>query len=188
MNLSEPRFHDPNAAREWLEAQRWPNGPVCPHCGNTDQAKITALKGKAHRAGLYQCGEPECREQFTVTVGSVMHRSKLPLTKWVAAIHLMAASKKGMSAHQLHRMIGVTYESAWFMFHRLREAMRIEGASLPPLGGEGKVVEADETYFGKTELPTRRTKRYYPVTKGGKTGPANKRAVVALVERGGESR
>jgi transposase-like protein len=189
MNLTEKRFSDLDAAREWLENQRWPNGPVCPHCGNANQAKIKSLKGKAHRAGLYQCGEPECREQFTVTVGSVVHRSKLPLTKWVAAIHLMASSKKGMSAHQLHRMIGVTYESAWFMFHRLREAMRIEGNSLPPLGGDGKIVEADETYFGKYDVPReRRTKRYYPVTKGGKAGPANKRAVFALVERGAETR
>lgn len=185
MDLSHPRFHDADAAREWLEAQRWPNGPICPHCGNANRGKITSLKGKAHRPGLYQCGE--CREQFTVTVGSVMHRSKLPLTKWVAAIHLMASSKKGMSAHQLHRMLGITYQSAWFMFHRLREAMRT-GFGSAPIGGSGKVVEADETYHGKVETPRPRNKYSPPPTKGGRSGPANKRVVLALVERGGETR
>src|SRR5688572_29307523 len=133
MNLTEKRFSDLDAAREWLEQQRWPNGPVCPHCGNANSEKIKALKGKAHRPGLYQCAE--CREQFTVTVGSVMHRSKLPLTAWVAAIHLMSSSKKGMSAHQMHRMLGIGYEAAWFMCHRLREAMRTPVSSAPALGG-----------------------------------------------------
>lgn len=97
MSLNAPRFTDETAAREWLEAQRSPDGRVCPHCGNADQAKLKALAGRAHRPGVYQCNE--CREQFTVTVGSVMERSKLPLTKWVMALHLMAASKKGVSAH-----------------------------------------------------------------------------------------
>src|SRR5579872_1177338 len=120
MDLSDPRFNDPNKARQWLEAQRWPSGPTCPHCGNADASKIKALEGKAHRPGLYQCAE--CREQFTVTVGTVMERSKIPLHKWVAAMHLLGASKKGMSAHQLHRMLGITYQSAWFLAHRIREA------------------------------------------------------------------
>ena len=133
MDLSEPRFTDPNAAREWLETQRWPDGPICPHCGNTDANRIGALKGKAHRPGLFQCAE--CREQFTVTVGTVMERSKIALHKWVMAMHLMTASKKGMSAHQLHRMLGITYQSAWFLAHRIREAMREDG--LAPLGGGG---------------------------------------------------
>jgi transposase-like protein len=186
MNLNDPRFHDVTAAREWLEKQRWPNGPVCPHCGNVDQDKITGLKGKAHRPGLYQCAE--CREQFTVTVGSVMERSKIPLNKWVLAMHLMGSSKKGMSAHQLHRMLGITYQSAWFLAHRIREAMRVEGGSVPPIGGEGKVVEADETYFGKQENPTPSKKRTTPFTKGGRSGPSGKRAVLALVERGGNVR
>jgi transposase-like protein len=148
--LQEPIFHDETKAREWLEARVWPNGPVCPHCGNVDQDKITALQGKAHRAGLYQCAE--CREQFTVTVKTVFERSKIPLTKWLAALFLMTASKKGISAHQAHRMLGVSYKSTWFMMHRLREAMRTGGFQTP-LGGAGKVVEADETYFGKQESP-----------------------------------
>jgi transposase-like protein len=121
MNLTDPRFQDPEKAREYLETQRWPDGPVCPHCGNCDHDTITALKGKAHRLGLYQCNE--CREQFTVTVGSVMEDSKIPLNKWLLAMHFFGASKKGMSAHQLHRMLGITYQSAWFLAHRIREAM-----------------------------------------------------------------
>jgi transposase-like protein len=177
MNLSDPRFTDPDAARVWLEAQRWPNGPVCPHCGNSDPAAIRSLKGKAHRPGVYQCNA--CREQFTVTVGSVMERSKIPLNKWVLAMHLMSSSKKGMSAHQLHRMLGVTYQTAWFLAHRIREAMKDDAPT--PIGGEGKIVEADETYFGTKEVVTKRTKK-------GKPGLASKRAVVALVERGGEVR
>ena len=148
MDLSDPRFNDPDQAREWLEKQRWPHGPVCPHCGNADQAKITGLKGKAHRPGLYQCAE--CREQFTVTVGSVMERSKIPLHKWVLAMHLMGSSKKGMSAHQLHRMLGITYQSAWFLAHRIREAMRPD-ASAGPLGGSGKIVEADDLLWAGRE-------------------------------------
>lgn len=179
MNLSDPRFVDPDAARQWLEAQRWPDGPVCPHCGNFDQAAIRSLAGKAHRPGVYQCNA--CREQFTVTVGSVMERSKIPLNKWVLAMHLMSASKKGMSAHQLHRMLGVTYKTAWFLAHRIREAMTDDKAG--PLGGAGKIVEADETYFGHRE-----DKSLGKTTKRGKRGLGGKRAVVALVERGGRAR
>src|SRR6187402_3656674 len=142
MKLDHPVFQDADAAREHLEAQRWPHGPNCPHCGNADATRITKMEGKAHRPGLYNC--MECREQFTVTVGTVFERSKIALNKWLLATFLMASSKKGMSAHQLHRMLGVTYKTAWFMAHRIREAM-IETAPTP-LGGEGKSVQADETY------------------------------------------
>src|SRR6266404_9806654 len=129
-NLQNPIFTDETKAREWLEARVWPKGPVCPHCGNADQDKITGLKGKAHRPGLYQCAE--CREQFTVTVKTVFERSKIPLSKWLAALFLLTASKKGVSAHQIHRSLGISYKSSWFMMHRLREALRAGG--LAPMG------------------------------------------------------
>jgi transposase-like protein len=181
MDLSDPRFHDDDKAREWLEAQRWPYGPNCPHCGNADPDKIKSLKGKAHRAGLYQCNELECREQFTVTVGSVMERSKIPLRKWVMAMHLLGSSKKGMSSHQLHRMLGITYQSAWFLSHRIREAMVDDVGPSNPMGGEGKVIEADETYFGPKDTIKKRTRR-------GKASHSSKRSVFGLVERGGKVR
>jgi transposase-like protein len=182
--LDNPIFTDEAAAREWLEARVWPNGAVCLHCGATGE-DVTKLEGKAHRAGVYQC--KACREQFTVTVKTVFERSKIPLTKWLAALFLMTASKKGVSAHQVHRMLGVSYKSTWFMMHRLREAMRTGG--LEPLGGEGKVVEADETYFGKTQNPTvSKARRGRPFTKGGTSGPSSKRPILALVERGGRVR
>ncbi|MCB2051444.1 MAG: IS1595 family transposase [Novosphingobium sp.] len=177
-SLSDPIFHDDDAARKHMEAIRWPHGPSCPHCGNADGDKIVRLKGKSTRPGLYQCNE--CRQHFTVTVGTVMERSKIPLHKWVLAFHLMASSKKGMSAHQLHRMLGVTYKTAWFMAHRIREAMTEDDTS-GPLGGDGKTVEVDETYFGPKDRVTTRTKK-------GKPGHKSKRAVVALVERGGHVR
>jgi len=185
--LSDPIFHNEDKAREHLEAIRWPDGPTCPHCGNTDQDRIVKLKGKSHRPGLYQCNE--CRGHFSVTVGSVMERSKIPLTKWVAAFHLMAASKKGVSAHQLHRMLGITYKSAWFLAHRVREAMREDADTSGPIGGEGKTVEADETYIGKRDKPYVSPQRKgRPFLKSGKSGGAQKRTVVALVERGGRVR
>lgn len=182
-DLSNPIFTDENAARTHLEAIRWPDGPICPHCGSVDAA--TKLAGKSTRPGVYKCRA--CRKPFSVTVGTVFERSKIPLHKWELAIHLMSASKKGMSAHQLHRMLGVTYKTAWFMAHRIREAMRDDNPG--PIGGEGKIVEADETYFGKREgpAPTVST-RGQPYTKKGKGGPSNKRPVVALVERGGNVR
>ena len=117
--LSEARFTDDDAARSHLEAIRWPNGPVCPHCGGV--ARNSLLQGQSHRAGLYFCGD--CRSQFSVTVGTVFERSKVPLHKWVLATHLMCSSKQGISSHQLHRTLGVTYKTAWFMTHRIREAM-----------------------------------------------------------------
>lgn len=184
MMLTDDCFTDVDKAREYLEAQRWPDGPVCPHCGSVS---ATGLKGAKHRAGLYQCND--CREQFTVTLGTVMERSKIPLNKWLFAIHMMGASKKGISAHQLHRMLKIGYESAWFMCHRIREAMRDDTAA--PLGGGGGIVEADETYFGNVPEATRRPspqRKGRPFTKGGRVGVGGKRAIVALVERGGNVR
>jgi transposase-like protein len=181
IDLTDPIFHDEDVAREHLEAIRWPNGPFCPHCGAVDN--ITRLQGESHRAGLHQCNA--CRGHFTVTNGTVMERSHIPLNKWIAGFHLMAASKKGMSAHQLHRMLHVTYKTAWFMAHRIREAMREDAP--PTLGGEGKVIEADEAYHGKKEIPTpSKHRRGRPYIKRGKH--AEKRPIVALVERGGEAR
>lgn len=184
MRLDSPIFQDTEAAREHLEAQRWPEGPNCPHCGNARPDRIKKMEGKAHRPGLYNC--MECREQFTVTVGTVFERSKIALNKWLLATFLMASSKKGMSAHQLHRMLGVTYKTAWFMAHRIREAMAEDVKSSGPLGGEGKTVEADETYFGRREdgyvSPHRKGLPYLKRKK------PMKNAVVGLVERGGKAR
>jgi hypothetical protein len=145
---------------------------------------VTALNGKAHRPGLYQCSQ--CREQFTVTVKTVFERSKIPLSKWLAALFLLTASKKGVSAHQVHRSLGISYKSSWFMMHRLREAMR-SGGLLPPIGGADKTVEADETYFHtipKAELMPKTGKRG---RRAGVRRPGH-RAVLALVERGGKAR
>jgi transposase-like protein len=182
---TNPIYTDEEAARAHLEALLWPNGPVCPHCGVVDQA--TLMKGKSHRPGLYNCRA--CDKPFTVTVGTVYERSHIPLHKWIYATHLMTASKKGISAAQLHRMLGFgSYRTAWFMAHRIREAMTGD-VSQGPLGGEGKIVEADETYYGKVEEPrTERTSgKPYGRSKAGRGG-ANKRPVVALVERGGKAR
>ncbi|MCB2052542.1 MAG: IS1595 family transposase, partial [Novosphingobium sp.] len=169
-NLTDPIFTDATAAREYLEKTRWADGVVCPHCGGTE--KCTKLEGKKHRPGLYQCGD--CRQQFTVTVGTVFERSKVPLNKWLLATHLMASSKKGISAHQLHRSIGVTYKTAWFMFHRIREAMSGNDGSL--MGGGGGIVESDETFIGKDP----KMMRYY---KGKRIGIRQKMKVLALIDR-----
>jgi transposase-like protein len=163
---TEARFHDEEAAREHLEAIRWPNGPVCVHCGGTE--RNSPLKGKTTRPGLYFCGD--CRKPFTVTVGTVFERSKIPLHKWLLAMQLVCSSKKGMSAHQLHRTLGVTYKTAWFMAHRIREAMRV-GALAVPFGGGGG-VEVDETYIGKD-----------PTKPRPKSGPADKNRILSLVDR-----
>jgi len=165
--LNNPVFQDADKARAWLEAALWPDGPVCGHCGTIDAA--TAL---STRPGWYQCNA--CRKQFSVAVGTLFERSHIPLNKWLLAAFLLCASKKGMSAHQMHRMIGVSYKSTWFMMHRLREAMR-EGQFSGPLGGQNKVVEADETYIGGKAA-----------NRKGKVPP--KEAVVALVEREGKVR
>src|SRR5207237_7590713 len=174
--LKNQIFQDETKARDWLESRVWAKGRVCPHGGNADQDKITKLEGKAHRPGVYQCNEPACRQQFTVTVNTVFERSKIPLTKWLAALFLMTASKKGISAHQVHRMLGISYKSSWFMMHRLREAMRVGG--LAPLGGEGKIVEADETFIGHIKGAPKKVKG----------GFAHKNIVLTLVERGGSAR
>lgn len=171
-DLSKPMFKDETKARIWLESQIWPDGPICPHCGSDD---ATRMEGKAHRDGLLQCNA--CREQFTATVGTVFERSKIALTKWLMAVYLLSASKKGISTAQLSRMLGLPYKTAWFMTHRIREAMK-DGKS--PLGGSDKVVEADETYFGNGSRRAR-------TKKGGKSG-TDKWKVLALVERDGKSR
>jgi transposase-like protein len=176
MNLTDPIFHDADKAREHLEATRWPNGPICPHCGVVNEA--TALKGTHHRAGLYQCNA--CRDQFTATVGTVFERSKVPLNKWMLATYLISSSKMGYSAHQLHRTLGVTYKTAWFMCHRIREAMN--PTSKTPIGGAGKTVEADETYVGGKEKNKHANKRNSRDMFG------QKEAVLTLVERGGQAR
>jgi transposase-like protein len=177
MDLQNPIFTDDDKAREALEAVRWPNGPVCPHCGSVgdDIAKVEGKK-QTHRPGLYYCNA--CEGQFTVTVGTVFERSKISLSKWWLAVHLINSSKKGYSAHQLHRTLGVTYKTAWFMAHRIREAMRTGG--LAPMGGSGKVVEIDETMTGKQEGAPKRTYQGY--------GQQWRNRVLALVERGGNVR
>lgn len=177
MNLTSPIFQDADKAREHLEALRWPQGPICPHCGVVNEA--TELKGKSTRAGLYQCNP--CREQFTVTVGTVFERSKVPLNKWLLATFLMSSSKKGISAHQIGRSLGVTYKTAWFMCHRIREAMNPSEPG--PLGGEGKVVEADTTFIGGKESNKKLGKRN-PKNIGG----MGKQIVHTLVERNGRAR
>lgn len=143
--LNAPHFHDDDKARAYLERVRWPDGPVCPHCGSI--ADHYRLEGKSHRKGLLKC--QDCREQFSVTVGTVFERSKIPLSKWLAAAFLLCSSKKGISAHQLHRTLGVTYKTAWFLAHRIRLAMTDSGGTEPNMGSGGKVVEADETYVGR---------------------------------------
>jgi transposase-like protein len=178
--FSAPHFHDEEAARVWFEAARWPNGPVCPHC-KADKHYATK------KLGRYRCGNPKCRKDFTVMTGTVMERSHAKLTQWAAAFHMFASSRKGFSAHQLHRELGCQYNTAWFLHHRVMEAMRRGGLDLPPMGGEGEIVEADETYFGRTDEPYVSPQRKgRPFTKSGKA--ANKRPILALVERGGRVR
>jgi len=188
-DIYNPIFTDKEAARLHLEATRWPEGAVCPHCQSKNVKELT---GKSHRAGLRQCNQ--CRQQFTVTVGTVFERSKVPLNKWLLATHLLTASKKGMSAHQIHRMLGVTYKTAWFMCHRIREAMTDNNP--PPLGGKDKTIEADETYFGN-KVALKKARKKVTVTVAGQKfvksalnthGGSNKYVVVSLVERGGSIR
>ncbi len=177
-NLTDPIFHNEEAARAHFEAIRWPEGkPVCPHCGTVGEN--TLVKGKSHRPGMYQCNA--CLKPFTVTVGSVMEASHLPLTKWALAFHLMASSKKGVSAHQLMRMLGLgSYRTAWFLAHRVREAMADRDPE--PLGGKGKTVEVDETYIGKPDMVFVNGKGWVH-----KRGTSTKRKVLTMVERGGRA-
>jgi transposase-like protein len=180
--FAEAHFHDEDAARVWFEKARWPSGPICPRCKNP---KHYATK----KSGRYRCGNKECRKDFTVMTGSVMERSHAKLTQWAMAFWLAASSKKDFSAHQLHRALGCEYNTAWFLHHRVMEAMRRGGLDLPPLGGEGQIVEADETYFGKVENPQPSPQRLgRPYLKRGKNGGAGKRPIIALVERGGRVR
>lgn len=171
-DLTAPQFTNEEAARKHLEAVRWPNGPVCPHCASVE--KPYPLTGPKCRPGLYKC--PDCRRQYSATVGTVMESSRVPMTKWLMAIHLMCASKKGISSHQLHRMIGVTYKTAWFMTHRIREAMRERNP--PKLGGNGGKVEVDETFWGNTKPRGQKKGRGYH----------HKEKILTLVERGGKAR
>jgi transposase-like protein len=188
VNLNDPIFTDEDKARGYFEAIRWPSGPICPHCGNADASRIypiTANPTRKVRAGLYEC--QDCHGQFTVRTGSVMESSHVPLTKWALAYRLMASAKKGISAHQLHRSIGVTYKTAWFMAHRIREAMRdISGEKI---GGPGKIMEANETYIGgkprKATGPSRGTGK--PKRGDGGRSTQHKTPVVALVERSGRA-
>ncbi len=169
MNITDPIFHDEAKATAHIEAQRWNGTPVCPHCGSLAVRKM----GGKTQAGMFLCND--CRDKFTVRTGSVMERSHIPLHKWLLATHLMAASKKGMSASQMARMLRVTYKSAWFLCHRIREAM--DGAApTGPLGGPDGTVEVDETYVGG-KAKNRATRK-----------PPPKKPVVALVERDGRAR
>lgn len=186
MDIFSPRFQSEDAAREHLEALHWPNGPFCPHCGSLSAKRLPPQKGrktKAHpegmiRKGVVQCND--CRQQYTVTVGTVFESSKVPLNKWLLANHLLCASKKGISGHQMARMLGVTYKTAWFMMHRIRGAMKDDGA---PMGGLGVTIEADETYVGGKETNKHLSKR-----RSGTQGGKGKQSVVSLVERDGRVR
>jgi transposase-like protein len=174
--LNQPHYRDPIKAREYLESIRWPDGPVCPHCGVI--GGHYALQGKAHRPGLWKC--KDCRKQFSVTVGTVFERSKVGLHDWLKAVYLICSSKKGCSSHQLQRTLGCQYKTAWFMSHRIREAMKAPGGMFSTGGG---TIEADETYVGGKERNKHRSKR----TKGN-IGPVGKTMVFSLVERGGKVR
>ena len=176
--LNQPQFQDADKAREYLEALRWSAGVICPHCGVI--GGHYQLKGKATRPGVWKCHA--CSDQFTVTVGTVFERSKVGLHVWMQAVHLMSASKKGMSAKQLERMLGVTYKTAWFMSHRIREAMTTNPTGL--LGGSGSsgIVEADETYWGKKSEYAGK-----PVQKG-QQGFQHMMKIFSLVERDGDKR
>lgn len=175
--LSAPWFHDEAAAYAKLESILWPNGPYCPRCGGFD--RITKVRGG--RLGLWRCGP--CKRQFRVTVGTVFESAHVPLNLWFQTMHLLCTSKKGMSSHQIHRVLGVTYKTAWFMTHRIREAMAPHSELLAALGGDGKIVEADETFVGGREKNKHASKR-----TEGNLGGKGKEAVFSLVERGGTVR
>lgn len=180
-DLTSPIYNDEEAARRHFEAIRWPEGPICPHCGSVNNA--TELQGKSTRRGVYKC--KDCQSPFTATVGTLFERSHIPLHKWLLAVHLLTSSKKGMSAHQLYRMLGFgSYRTAWFMAHRIRESFRdLFPEESGPLGGEGKYVEADETYIGGKERNKHKSKR-----NRRNIGGQGKQIVFSLVERGGKVR
>lgn len=180
-DLTADHFQDPESARVYLEHIRWPDGPICAHCGHT---KSYPLVSKKVRTGLYKCAK--CRKQFSVTVGTLFEGSHVPLHKWLLAVHYLSASKKGVSSHQLHRMLGVTYKTAWFMAHRIREAMA-DPVFLGELGGIGGVIEVDETYIGPEAKKMNKVQRARFKGKSLKGG-AQRQKVVALVERGGRVR
>ncbi len=171
--LDAKALHDEAAAYAWVEARLWPNGPVCPHCGGTE--RISKMRGKSTRTGVYKCYQ--CRKQFTVKVGTVFEDSHVQMHLWLQSVYLMCSSKKGVSSNQLHRTLGVTLKTAWFMSHRLREAMRVVGAE--PMGGKGKTVEVDETIFGKQEGAPKNASFM---------GSNFRNIALTLVERGGEAR
>jgi transposase-like protein len=171
--LDAKAIHDEAAAYVWVEARLWPSGPVCPHCGGVD--RIGKMKGKSTRIGAYKCYQ--CRKPFTVKVGTVFEDSHVPMHHWLQAIYLMCSSKKGISSNQLHRTLGVTLKTAWFMSHRLREAMRTVGAE--PMGGKGEIVEIDETIFGKQDGAPKNASF---------KGSNFRNVVMTLVERGGSAR
>jgi transposase-like protein len=170
--FDDPRFNDESAAFAYVESKLWPHGPICPHCGNADSKRIRKMQGNATRLGLYNCNE--CKGQFTVRQGTIFESSHLPLGLWLQVIHLMCASKKGVSTRQIQRMLSCSMKTAWFLTHRIREAMR--DGSLAPMGGEGSTVEIDETFIGR--------KDGFEVRKGA----WHKNAVLTLVERGGAAR
>jgi len=165
--ISDAHFHDERVAYAYVEARIWPNGPICPHCGNADPSRMKLMAGKSTRLGVRQCNE--CRKPFTVKIGTIFEASHVPLRHWLQAIHFMTASKKGISSNQLHRTLAVTLKTAWFMSHRIRESMR--SGDLAPMGGPGGVVEADETFIGRKEGSIKRR------------GHGHKNAVLSLVDR-----
>jgi transposase-like protein len=169
--LNAKELHDETAAYAWVEARLWPNGPVCPHCGGF--ARIGKMQGKSTRIGAYKCYQ--CRKPFTVKVGTVFEDSHVPMHYWLQAMYLLCSSKKGFSSNQLHRTLGVTLKTAWFMSQRIRAAMQTVGVA--PMGGEGGIIEADETFIGRVEG--------VPKQRG---GSAHKNVVLTLVERGGSAR
>lgn len=178
VDLTNPIFTNLEAARKHFEALRWPQGACCPFCGSFD--RVAPLGGKSMGPGWYHC--KDCRKKFTAAVGTIYERSHIPMTKWLLATHLMCASKKGMSAHQLHRMIGLPYKTAWFMAHRIREGMRELNPAPTPMGGEGKTVEVDETYISGKEKNKHCNKRNAENIGG------SKEIAFAIVERGGKVR
>ena len=181
--LTQEHLQNEEAAYKWVEAQIWPHGPQCPHC--FEKKRVSKMQGKATRFGLYKCYA--CRKQFRVTVGTIFEKSHVPLYLWLQAFYLIAGSKKGISANQLHRTLGVTLKTAWFVGHRIREAMRI-GSLVPPMGGEGSTVEVDETIYGRAATHPK-GRRVKATTKTNRiTNSAHKNVIVSLVQRGGSVR